>query len=83
MVIPDELLIEHVAAILVGTDFEVEDALEILDRKDVIELAPDIKEKLSSGQLETCPLCERWAWNSPSYWNKFKGCCVECAELDG
>jgi len=81
--IPDELLIDRVCAILVGTEFTVADALEVLDRRDVLELADDIEEKIIYYKLDCCPLCERWAWNSPGYWNDFKGCCVECAELGG
>jgi len=30
-----------------------------------------------------CPLCELWAWNKATEWNPYKGCCMDCAELDG
>jgi len=80
--VPDELLIEHVCSILVNTDCDVADALTVLDRMDAVEMAADIEEKILHNQLERCPLCDRWAWNSPGYWNEYKGCCAECGELD-
>ncbi len=72
------LLIEEVCSILVGTEFEVIDALIALDRP--TNEAQQIEDTILDGIVQRCPMCERWIWDHPRDWNKYKGCCTHCAD---
>jgi len=75
------LLIEAVCSILVGSEFEVKDALEALERP--TNEAQQIEDMILDGMVQRCPMCNRWVWDNPRDWNEYKGCCVSCAESDG
>ena len=75
------LLIEEICSILVGTDFEVVDALKALDRQ--TNEARQIENMILDGIVQRCPMCDRWVWDNLNEWNEYKGCCANCAELDG
>jgi hypothetical protein len=38
---------------------------------------------LHTAEAVRCPLCDRWVKDTESQWNPYKGCCTDCAELDG
>lgn len=71
----------QVAAILVGTDFDVVDALDALNIRTAG--AQRIETAILGNQVQCCPLCEVWVWNTDIQWNSHKGCCTVCAVLDG
>jgi hypothetical protein len=84
MDIPHELLLNHICACIVHTDLEVGDALVTLDRPGhTLEEIQAFEDAILHRQLEQCPLCNLWTWNSPKHWNIYKGCCTRCSDDDG
>jgi hypothetical protein len=74
----------QVAAILVGTDFDVVDALEAMNVYPAgATRAARIEAAILGSQVQRCPTCDTWVWNTDIQWNPHKGCCTVCAELDG
>lgn len=75
------LLLEEVCSILVGTNFEVVDVLEVLYRR-ATDDAQQLEDTILKEMVQRCPTCERWVWKNPGDWNKYKGCCMRCTDLD-
>jgi hypothetical protein len=70
---------DQIAAILIGTNLDVADALQA----QVYIVASGIESTILGNQVQRCPTCDMWVWNTESQWNSYKGCCTDCAELDG
>jgi hypothetical protein len=49
----------------------------------MLDVLCDALRKPKGNVVIQCPLCELWDWNNPNEWNEYKGCCADCAELDG